>query len=56
MVLIQKFLRDETGTTITEYGLIISLMSLAIIGAGNMVWTAIEDKFMFLGTKVRDGA
>jgi pilus assembly protein Flp/PilA len=39
--LIQRFLRDESGATAIEYGLIVAVLSLTIIGgvgrAGNAI-------------------
>jgi pilus assembly protein Flp/PilA len=55
MARLQRFLDDESGATAVEYGLIISIMSLAIIGGGNTVWTAIREKFTFLGETVKKG-
>lgn len=42
--LIQRFLRDERGSTAIEYGLIISLLVLAIVTAVGSV----GDKVQFL--------
>lgn len=33
MTLLQRFIRDESGATAIEYGLIASLICIAIIGA-----------------------
>ena len=35
-VLLEKFLRDEKGATVIEYGLIAALLALAIIAAVGM--------------------
>ncbi|HLY05562.1 MAG TPA: Flp family type IVb pilin [Rhizomicrobium sp.] len=43
-----RFLRDRGGVTAIEYGLMVALMTLAIIGAvqtlGNQVLTSLFDK------------
>jgi pilus assembly protein Flp/PilA len=52
---LSRFAADESGATAIEYGLIISVISLAIIGSGDTVWKAIKDKFLFLGDTVKNG-
>jgi pilus assembly protein Flp/PilA len=53
--LIKRFIADDSGATAVEYGMIVSVMSLAIVGGGNTVWVAIRDKFLFLGATVQSG-
>jgi pilus assembly protein Flp/PilA len=55
MATISRFWHNESGATAVEYGLILAVMSLAIIGSGSTVWTAIRDKFIFLGNTVKTG-
>ena len=55
MQLIKQFLSNDSGATAVEYGLILSVMSLAIVGGGNTVWVAIREKFVFLGDTVQSG-
>ena len=50
-----RFLRDEQGTTIVEYGLIIAVMSLAIIGAAAGGFLNIEEKFKEISTVIEKG-
>lgn len=43
--LIRKFLADETGATAIEYGLIASLISVAIIAAAKSVGSNVSSTF-----------
>lgn len=43
--LIKKFLADETGATAIEYGLIASLISVAIIAAAKSVGSNVSSTF-----------
>jgi pilus assembly protein Flp/PilA len=54
-LVIRTFIADETAATAVEYGLIIAVMSMAIIGGGSTVWTAVREKFLFLGDTVKKG-
>jgi len=45
MKLVQKFLKDESGATAIEYGLIAALISVAIIAAATALGTSIADTF-----------
>jgi pilus assembly protein Flp/PilA len=40
--LLQRFLKDETGATAIEYGLIAAVLSLAIIGGVGQAANAIQ--------------
>ncbi|ESZ40041.1 MULTISPECIES: Flp family type IVb pilin [unclassified Mesorhizobium] len=46
--LLRRFLQDETGATAVEYGLIVAVLSLAIVGGIGKVTTAIQ--FLFSDT------
>jgi pilus assembly protein Flp/PilA len=52
---LNRFAADESGATAVEYGLIISVISLTIIGSSDTVWQAIKDKFLFLGDTIQTG-
>ena len=52
---LSRFVADERGTTITEYGLIIALMSLAIIGAAAGGFLNIESKFREVAVVIEKG-
>ena len=45
MELIQRFLADRSGATAIEYGLIIAMLSLVIVGGVGRAGNAIEDMF-----------
>ncbi|CAN7327491.1 Flp family type IVb pilin [Mesorhizobium amorphae] len=46
--LLQRFLKDETGATAIEYGLIVAVLSLAIVGGVGQAANAI--KWLFSDT------
>ncbi len=46
---IAKFLRDEEGATAIEYGLIASLIAVALIASFTGLKTAIADLFTTIG-------
>ncbi len=43
--LISRFMRDETGVTAIEYGLIAALIAVVIIGAVTLVGTNLSKTF-----------
>lgn len=45
MTLIKRFLRDESGATVVEYGLILAVLSLVIVGGIGKAADSIE--FLF---------
>jgi pilus assembly protein Flp/PilA len=45
MQLIQRFLADRSGATAIEYGLIIAVLSLVIVGGVSQAGNAIEAMF-----------
>ena len=50
--LMSRFIKDESGATAIEYGLIAALIAVAlIVGAGNM-GTALNNKFEGLAAEV----
>jgi pilus assembly protein Flp/PilA len=52
---LHRFAANESGATAVEYGIIIAILSLAIIGSGNTVWVVIKNKFIFIGDKITAG-
>jgi pilus assembly protein Flp/PilA len=48
----KKFLKDESGATAIEYGLIAAAMGLALITAMPFITQAIVGKFTSLGTSI----
>ena len=52
--LVAHFVKDESGATAIEYGLIAALIAVAIIAGAGALGTAINDKFMYIKDKVAD--
>ena len=50
---LSKFLRDESGATAIEYGLIAAGISLAIIAAVNGLGTTLSGKFSDINTSIK---
>ena len=50
---VQRFLRDETGATAIEYGLIAAGISLAIIAIINGLGTRLNTKFTAINSSLR---
>lgn len=53
MKLISRFLKNESGATAIEYGLIASLVAVAAIAAMSTVGGKLTGMFSFVGTKLR---
>jgi pilus assembly protein Flp/PilA len=53
MKLVSRFLKNESGATAIEYGLIASLVAVAAIAAMTTVGTKLTGMFNFVGTKLR---
>ncbi|HKD46604.1 MAG TPA: Flp family type IVb pilin [Rhizomicrobium sp.] len=51
--LISRFVRDESGATAIEYGLIAALISVVIIGALTLVGTNLNAKFTSVASSLR---
>ena len=49
-----RFQRDETGATAVEYGLIMGLMAVALIGAIGATGSSTGDKWDGVSNKVGD--
>lgn len=47
---VSRFIRDESGATAIEYGLIAALIALAIITGAGALGNAINAKFTAIGT------
>jgi pilus assembly protein Flp/PilA len=50
--LFQRFLADEVGATAIEYGLIVALIAVFIIGAVTSVGSALRTKFNTVATSL----
>ena len=51
--LIQHFLRDESGATAIEYGLIAALIAVVIIGAVSVVGTSLSTTFTTVSSSIK---
>lgn len=51
--LIARFLKDESGATAIEYGLIAALISVAVIGGATMVGDNLETTFDTIGDELK---
>ena len=54
--LINRFVKDESGATAIEYGLIAGLLSIVIIAAVSLAGTSISDVFTNISDKLDDAA
>ena len=50
--MLQRFIDDESGATAIEYGLIASLIAVAIVAALTGVGSAMSDKFQSVSSAV----
>jgi pilus assembly protein Flp/PilA len=50
---VSRFLRDDSGATAIEYGLIAAGISIAIIAAVNSLGTALSGKFQTITTALK---
>jgi len=50
-----RFLKDESGATAIEYGLIAALIAVAIITGATALGTTLNAKFMEISTEISGG-
>jgi len=50
--MLKKFVRDEDGASAVEYGLIVAVLSLAIIGSLGLLMNNIENNFDYISNIV----
>jgi pilus assembly protein Flp/PilA len=50
-----KFLKDESGATAIEYGLIAAAMGLALVTAMPSITSAVKTKFSSIGGHITSG-
>ena len=50
---VTRFLKDESGATAIEYGLIAALISVVIIGALTALGTTLNTKFTSISTQLK---
>ena len=51
---VKQFVRDESGATAIEYGLIAALVSVALIAGATSLGGAIDDQFNSLAKTMKD--
>ena len=54
--IIRRFLRDRRGATAIEYGLVVALISLALVAGIGSMHNSLENMFINLGTKFDSAA
>lgn len=47
-----RFLKDESGATAIEYGLIAALISVALIAGATLMGNELEDTFNYIGDEL----
>jgi pilus assembly protein Flp/PilA len=52
MRFVNHFLQDESGSNALEYGLIVALVSLAVVAGATTAGTALGTMFSALGTRL----
>jgi pilus assembly protein Flp/PilA len=52
MMLLNRFIRDDAGSNALEYGLIVALVSLAVVTGAGLAGTALGAMFTALGTEL----
>jgi len=50
--LVTRFLKDESGATAIEYGLIAAGISVVIIAAVNSIGSTLNQKFTYINTQL----
>ena len=54
--LVARFVKDESGATAIEYGLIAALIAVAIITGAGALGTALDDKFNAIKVEVENAS
>ncbi|MGL4406002.1 MAG: Flp family type IVb pilin [Notoacmeibacter sp.] len=52
---LMRFAKDKRGATAVEYGLIVSVVSLSIVGSANLVWVEMKESFFFIAATLKNG-
>ena len=47
-----RFIREEKGATMVEYGLMVALIAVVVIAAVTLIGTSLDTKFGEVGTAV----
>jgi pilus assembly protein Flp/PilA len=53
MTMFNRFMNDESGATAIEYGLIASLIAIAIIAGASALGNQLSDSFGFIKGKIK---
>ena len=53
--LLARFVKDESGATAIEYGLIAALIAVGIITAATTLGNQLESTFNFISTQLKNG-
>jgi pilus assembly protein Flp/PilA len=51
--MLKRFLQDESGASAVEYGLLVALIAVVIIGAVTTLGTNLSGKFSTVATKIQ---
>jgi len=51
--IIARFIKDESGATAIEYGLIAALIALAIVAGAGSLGNKLSDQFNFISSKMK---
>jgi pilus assembly protein Flp/PilA len=51
---VRRFIRDESGATAVEYGLLTALVSVVIMGSLNALGASLSDTFSTVSTQLAD--
>ena len=49
---VSRFMKDESGATAIEYGLLVALIAVVIVGAVTTLGTTLNTKFTSIGTSI----
>jgi pilus assembly protein Flp/PilA len=52
MNIVKRFITEDSGSNALEYGLIVALVSLAVVGGAQTAGTALGGMFTALGTRL----
>ena len=50
--IVKRFFRDETGSNALEYGMIVALVSLAVVAGASVAGTALGNLFSAIGSQM----
>lgn len=50
--IVKRFFRDESGSNALEYGMIVGLVSLAIVAGASVAGTALGNLFSAIGSQM----